>query len=82
MGEWSGIYSSGRSRCRLPATPRAEGTAQGNPDRLVSEELFSFRRGKGRRHSRVRTRCEAQAMVGICCISISGREINLYSHVI
>lgn len=61
-----GIYSSGHSRCRLPATPGGEGTAQSSPDWLVSEELFPFRRGKGGRHSRVRTLCEAQGMAGIC----------------
>lgn len=82
MGEPSGICSSGRSRYRLPATPQREGTAQGSPDWLVSEEPFPFRRGKGGRPSRVRTRSEAQAMVGISCISITGRKINLYSCVI
>lgn len=82
MGESSGICSSGRSRCRLPATSQGEGTAQDSPDWLVSAELFPFRRDKSGRHSRVRTRSEAQAMAGISCISISGRKINLYSRVI
>lgn len=78
MGESTGIYSSRRSRCRLPATSQGEGTARGSPDWPVSEELFPFRRGKGGRHSRVRTRSEAQAMAGTSRISSSGRKIYLF----
>lgn len=48
MGESPGIYSSGRFRCRLPATPQGEGTARGSPELACFRGAVSFPPRQGR----------------------------------